>query len=158
MRFAVAADHAGFPLKGPARTTLEALGHDVADFGGDGTDPDDDYPDFARAVGEAIREGTVERAIVMCGSGVGASIASTKIPGVRASVCHDTWSAHQGVEHDDMNVLCLGAEVVGRELAIELITAFATASFSGAERHVRRLKKVHEIERYYLRSPRGGLK
>lgn len=153
MRFAVAADHAGFPLKGPALATLEALGHDVADFGGDGTNQDDDYPDYARAVGEAVAEGAVDRAIVMCGSGVGASIASTKIPGVRASVCHDTWSAHQGVEHDDMNVLCLGAEVVGRELAIELITAFATATFSGAERHVRRLNKVHEIEQYYLKPP-----
>lgn len=150
MRFAVAADHAGFPLKGPIISSLEALGHEVTDMGGPGTDPEDDYPDFARAAGEAIRNGTVDRAIVICGSGVGASIASTKIPGVRAAVCHDTWSAHQGVEHDDMNALCLGAEVVGRELALELTRTFAAARFSGVERHVRRLAKVHQIERYYL--------
>ncbi len=151
MRFAVAADHAGFALKGPALAQLEALGHTVTDLGGDGT-AGDDYPDFARAAGEAIAAGIVERAVVICGSGVGASIAATKIPGVRAAVCHDGWSAHQGVEHDDMNILCLGAEVVGRELALELISAFASATFSGAERHVRRLAKVSDIERHYLRT------
>jgi ribose 5-phosphate isomerase B len=150
MRFGVAADHAGFVLKSPAICHLESLGHQVTDLGGDGT-AGDDYPDFARAAGEAIVTGAIERAVVICGSGVGASIAATKIPGVRAAVCHDAWSAHQGVEHDDMNVLCLGSEVVGRELALELIRAFASASFSGDERHVRRLAKVTEIERDYPR-------
>lgn len=149
MRFAVAADHAGFALKGPAVAQLQSLGHEVTDLGGVGT-AGDDYPDFARAAGEAIVSGLVARAVVICGSGVGASIAATKIPGVRAAVCHDTWSAHQGVEHDDMNILCLGSEVVGRELALELIRTFASASFSGAERHVRRLGKVTGIERHYL--------
>jgi ribose 5-phosphate isomerase B len=151
MRFAVAADHAGFPLKGPAIDLLKSLGHAVADLGGSGT-AGDDYPDFARAAGEAIAAGKADGAVVICGSGVGASIAATKIPGVRAAVCHDAWSAHQGVEHDDMNVLCLGAAVVGRELALELISGFATATFSGAERHLRRLAKVSDIERHYLRT------
>lgn len=130
---------------------LKSMGHAVTDLGGSGADGDD-YPDFARAAGEAIADGTVDRAVVICGSGVGASIAATKIPGVRAAVCHDAWSAHQGVEHDDMNILCLGAEVVGRELALELISGFASATYSGAERHVRRLAKVSEIERHYMRT------
>jgi ribose 5-phosphate isomerase B len=151
MRFAVAADHAGFPLKGPAIAQLESLGHVVTDMGGSGT-AGDDYPDFAAAAGEAVAGGSIDRAVVICGSGVGASIAASKIPGVRAAVCHDAWSAHQGVEHDDMNILCLGSEVIGRELALELIGLFAGATFSGAERHVRRLAKVSEIERRYLRT------
>jgi ribose 5-phosphate isomerase B len=151
MRYAVAADHAGFALKAPAMSQLESLGYEVIDLGGTGT-AGDDYPDFARAAGEAIASRTVDRAIVICGSGVGASIAASKMPGIRAAVCHDAWSAHQGVEHDDMNILCLGSEVVGRELALELIQIFASATFSGDERHVRRLAKVSDIERHYLRT------
>jgi ribose 5-phosphate isomerase B len=151
MRYAVAADHGGFPLKAPALRELAALGHDGRDFGGTGA-PDDDYPDITLSAAEAIRTGTIDRAVLICASGVGAAIAANRVPGVRAAVCHDTWSAHQGVEHDDMNVLCLGAEVVGGELALELIRAFASATFSGAERHVRRLAKVREIEQSYLQT------
>lgn len=151
MRYGVAADHGGFALKGAAIVRLQSLGHEVADLGGEGI-PGDDYPDFARAVGDAIRAGIVDRAVLICGSGVGASVAATKLPGVRAAVCHDTYSARQGVEDDDMNVLCLGARVVGPELALELITVFQSASFSQAERHKRRLAKVAEIERTYSRT------
>jgi ribose 5-phosphate isomerase B len=145
VRFGVAADHAGFPLKAPVIAHLRTLGHTVTDLGGVGT-PGDDYPDFAEAVGAALRAGSIERAVLICGSGVGASVAASKIPGVRAAVCHDSWSAHQGVEDDDMNVLCLGARVVGAELAIELTTSFANARFSHAERHERRLSKLRAIE------------
>ncbi len=151
MRFGVAADHAGFPLKGPAQAQLEALGHEVLDLGGDGT-PGDDYPDFSKAIGEAVRSSSVDRAVLICGSGVGASIAASKIPGVRAAICHDTWSAHQGVEDDDMNVLCLGARAVGPELALEIVRTFAGAAFSHAERHERRLAKVRAIEHQYSRT------
>jgi ribose 5-phosphate isomerase B len=151
VRYGIAADHGGFALKGAAIEKLQSLGHEAVDLGGEGT-PGDDYPDFARAVGEAIRADKIDRAVLICGSGVGASVAATKIPGVRAAVCHDTYSARQGVEHDDMNVLCLGARVVGRELALELVTAFQSASFSHAERHERRLAKVAEIERTYSRT------
>ena len=149
MRFAVAADHAGFVLKQTVMEQLRLLGHEATDLGGSGT-PGDDYPDFARAVAAAVETRAVERGVVICGSGVGASIAANKTPGVRAAVCHDTWSAHQGVEHADMTILCLGAEVVGSELAGELVRAFASATFSGAERHVRRLQKVTELEQQYL--------
>src|SRR6185295_2618012 len=119
---------------------------DLVDLGGDGSDPTDDYPDFAQRIGEAVRDGSVERGILICGSGVGASVAANKIRGVRAAVCHDTYSAHQGVEHDDMNVLTLGARVIGTEPAYECAVAFLGATFSGEPRHRRRLEKVLAIE------------
>ena len=145
MRIAVATDHAGFPLKRPIIDELRRLGHEVLDLGTDSEAPVD-YPDYAEAAGDAIRSGRAERAVLICGSGVGASVAANKMPGIRAAVCHDTYSAHQGVEHDDMNVLTLGARVVGPALALELVDAFVGAQFSGAERHVRRLKEVLAIE------------
>ena len=149
MRVAFAADHAGAALKGELLRRLAAaeLCHELIDLGGDGRDPEDDYPDFARALGLAIRDGEADRGILIWGSGVGASIAATKIRGVRAAVCHDTYSAHQGVEHDDMNVLTLGSRVIGPEPAYECAIAFLAATFSGAPRHVRRLEKVLAIER-----------
>jgi ribose 5-phosphate isomerase B len=149
MRVAFAADHAGAALKDELLRRLAAaeLGHELVDLGGDGNDPQDDYPDFARALGLAIRDGAADRGILICGSGVGASIAATKIRGVRAAVCHDTYSAHQGVEHDDMNVLTLGSRVIGPEPAYECAIAFLAATFSGEPRHVRRLEKVLAIER-----------
>ena len=148
MRIAVGADHAGFELKQLLADELRGLGHDVLDLGTGSTAPVD-YPDFAEAVGKAVREGRSERGIVICGSGVGASVAANKLPGIRAAVCHDTYSAAQGVEHDDMNVLVLGSRVIGPALAHELVRAFLGAVFSGAERHVRRLAKVRELERRY---------
>src|SRR5262249_28861549 len=148
MRIAVGADHAGFALKQLLAGELRGLGHDVLDLGTDSEKPVD-YPDFAEAVGKAVREGRSDRGIVICGSGVGASVAATKLPGIRAAVCHDTYSAAQGVEHDDMNVLVLGSRVIGPALAHELVRAFLGATFSGAERHVRRLAKVRELERRY---------
>ena len=123
------------------------LGHEAVDLGTDQSEPRIDYPDKAREVGEAIRTGQAERAILVCGSGVGASIAACKIAGVRAAICHDTYSAHQGVEHDDMNVLCIGSGVVGGDLAAELITAFLGAEFDGGERYRRRLEKIEAMER-----------
>ena len=148
MRVALSADHAGAGLKAELIRRLEAagLGHRIIDLGGDGSDPDDDYPDFARRLGHAIRDGEADRGILVCGSGVGASVAANKIRGVRAAVCHDTYSAHQGVEHDDMNVLTLGARVIGPEPALECAVAFLGASFSGEPRHVRRLATVLAIE------------
>lgn len=149
MRVAFAADHAGAPLK---REVLERLGrelagaHELRDLGGDGSDPNDDYPDFAQRLGLAIREGEADRGILICGSGVGASVAANKIRGVRSAVCHDTYSAHQGVEHDDMNVLTLGARVIGPDVAFECTRAFLGAAFSGEPRHRRRLDKVLAIE------------
>ncbi len=152
MRIAVGADHGGFILKNLIMSDLAALGHTVVDCGADQLNPTDDYPDFSRAVGEAIQRGEAERGVLVCGSGVGASIAATKMRGVRACVCHDTYSAHQGVEHDNMNVLALGARVIGDELAKELVRAFVSAQFSGEERHVRRLNKVLAIEKEQVRS------
>jgi ribose 5-phosphate isomerase B len=148
MRVALSADHAGAGLKSELLRRLEAagLGHDYLDLGGDGSDPNDDYPDFAARLGHAVRDGTVDRGVLVCGSGVGASVAANKVRGVRAAVCHDTYSAHQGVEHDDMNVLTLGARVIGPEPAFECVLAFLGASFSGEPRHVRRLDKVLAIE------------
>jgi ribose 5-phosphate isomerase B len=148
MRVAFAADHAGAALKDELRRRLESagLGHEAIDLGGDGHDPNDDYPDFARRLGHAIRDGGADRGVLVCGSGVGASIAATKIRGVRAAVCHDTYSAHQGVEHDDMNVLVLGSRVIGPEPAWEATLAFLGATFSGEPRHRRRLEKVLAIE------------
>jgi ribose 5-phosphate isomerase B len=148
MRVALSADHAGAALKAELLRRLEGagLGHEYADLGGDGSDPADDYPDFARRLGRAVRDGDAARGILICGSGVGASVAANKIRGVRAAVCHDTYSARQGVEHDDMNVLTLGARVIGPEPAFECALAFLRASFSGEARHVRRLEKVLAIE------------
>jgi len=148
MRICVGADHAGYPIKDAIAGELRRLGHEVVDKG-TFSDAPVDYPDYARAVGESVASRESERGVLLCGSGVGASIAASKIPGVRAAVCHDTYSAHQGVEHDDMNVLTLGARVVGPELAIELVRAFAGARFSGEERHLRRLNKVLAIEAQY---------
>ncbi|MDY7231385.1 ribose 5-phosphate isomerase B [Hyalangium rubrum] len=145
MRVALGADHAGFELKEQLRGVVEALGHSVVDKGTHGPQPVD-YPDFAQAVGEALRRGEADRALLICGSGVGASVAVNKLPGVRGGLCHDTYSAHQGVEHDDMNVLVLGARVVGPALAEELVRAFLSAHFTGEERHVRRLSKVAALE------------
>jgi RpiB/LacA/LacB family sugar-phosphate isomerase len=148
MRIAFAADHAGAALKDDllARLAGAGLGHDLADLGGDGSDPTDDYPDYAERLGAAIQAGDAERGILICGSGVGASVAANKMHGIRAAVCHDTYSAHQGVEHDDMNVLTLGSRVVGVEVAFECAVAFLGATFSGEPRHQRRLAKVLAIE------------
>ena len=151
MRIAVATDHAGFPLKQPIIDELRRLGHEVLDLGTDSEAPVD-YPDYAEAAGDAVRSGRAQRAVLICGSGVGASVAANKMPGIRAAVCHDTYSAHQGVEHDDMNVLTLGARVIGPALALELVDAFVRAEFSGAERHVRRLKKVLAIEERFTKA------
>ena len=145
MRIAVGADHAGFPLKGEAIATLEGLGHTIIDVGTHSTDPVD-YPDIAEAVAVRVARGEADRGVLICGSGVGASVAANKSCGVRAAICHDTYSAHQGVEHDDMNVLCLGARVIGPELVKELLRSFAAASFTAEERHVRRLQKVRALE------------
>jgi ribose 5-phosphate isomerase B len=148
MRVAFAADHAGAALKDALIRRLgeAGLGHELIDLGGDGSDPNDDYPDFAQRLGVAIQDGSAERGILICGSGVGASVAANKVVGVRTAVCHDTYSAHQGVEHDDMNVLTLGARVIGPEPAWECVLAFLAAGFSGEERHRRRLDKVLAIE------------
>ncbi len=146
MRIGVAGDHAGFALKALALDDIRALGHEAVDLGPRQLDPLDDYPDFAVAIADAVLSGAVDRGVLICGSGVGASVAANKVAGIRAAVCHDTFSAHQGVEDDDMNVLCLGSRVVAHELARELIGAFLAAKFSGAERHRRRLAKVRDIE------------
>jgi len=147
MRIAIGADHGGWTLKAPISMALQAAGHQVLDLGAYALNPADDYPDFAQAVAEAVRRGQAERGIVVCGSGVGAGIVANKLPGIRAGVCHDTYSAHQGVEHDDMNVLCLGARVIGSELALEVVRAFVGAKFSGEERHRRRLAKIAALEK-----------
>ncbi len=146
MQVAVAADHAGFELKQRVVEWLNANGHLALDLGTDSTKPVD-YPDFAAALARAILDGRAERGVLLCGSGVGASVAANKFPGIRAGLCHDTYSAHQGVEHDDMNVLTLGARVIGPELALELVRAYLAAQFSGAERHIRRLNKIKALER-----------
>jgi RpiB/LacA/LacB family sugar-phosphate isomerase len=149
MRVAFAADHAGARLKDELIAKLAGLSggeHELIDLGGDGSDPQDDYPDFARRLGLAIQDGRADRGILVCGSGVGASFAANKMRGIRTAVCHDTYSAHQGVEHDDMNVLTLGARVIGIEPAAECSLAFLGATFSGEPRHVRRLAKVLAIE------------
>ena len=145
MRIAVGADHAGFALKEDLAAYLRELGHQVLDVGTHSTAPVD-YPDYAEAVGKAVLDGRAERAVLICGSGVGASVAANKLPGIRAGLCHDTYSAHQGVEHDDMNVLVMGSRVIGTELARELVRAFLGATFSGEERHRRRLAKVVALE------------
>jgi ribose 5-phosphate isomerase B len=150
MTIAVASDHAGFFLKKEVLDALSAGHYQVHDLGTDGPEPVD-YPDFAVVVGKAIRSGHSDRGILICGSGVGASIAANRMPDVRAGLCHDTYSARQGVEHDDMNVLVLGARVIGPQLAMELVDTFLQARFTGEERHVRRLGKVKEIERKYCK-------
>jgi ribose 5-phosphate isomerase B len=148
VKIAIGADHAGFLLKTELIDYLRARGHDVIDLGTDTPDIPSDYPDFSEAVAQKVLDGTAERGLVVCGSGVGASIAANKVPGIYAALCHDTYSAHQGVEHDSMNVLCLGSRVVGVELAHELVDAFLRARFeSDQERHVRRHNKVRAMER-----------
>ena len=148
MRLALAADHAGFPLKQDVSARLARMGHEVIDLGCHSPAPCD-YPDSAEAVAAAIRDGDAQRGIIVCGSGAGVSVAANKFPGIRASVCHDTYTAHQAVEHDDVNVLCLGARIIGIAVAYELIDAFLGARFSGEERHQRRLDKVLAIERRF---------
>ena len=150
MRIVVGSDHAGFDLKGIVAREVERCGHEVLDVGALDCNPSD-YPDFAELVGDAVASGKVDRGILICGSGIGASVAANKIPHIRAGNCADTYSAHQGVEHDDMNVLVLGSRVVGSELALELVRAFLAAKFTGEERHVRRLAKVEAIERRHSR-------
>lgn len=145
MRIAVAADHAGFPLKDLVIQVVRQAGHEVIDLGTNNTDPVD-YPDFAEKLGRAIVEGAADRGVLVCGSGVGASIAANKITGVYAGLCHDTYSAHQGVEHDNMNVLCLGARIIGPALVPELVRAFLEAEFSTEERHRRRVGKIRILE------------
>lgn len=149
-QIAVGADHAGFALKQELLPWLESLDCQVIDVGAFTYDAVDDYPDFTAEVARRVASGEAERGVVICGSGVGSTVAANKFPGVRAGLCHDTYSAHQGVEHDDVNVLCIGARVIGIELAMEVIRAFLGASFSGDERHVRRLSKVLDIERTNL--------
>ncbi len=149
MKIVIAADHAGFPLKSMVIETTERLGHTVLDLGTDSTEPVD-YPDYAEKLGRAIQGGEAERGILLCGSGVGACIAANKMRGIYACICHDTYSAHQGVEHDDMNVLCLGARVIGEELAKEIVLAFLNARFigddPGQDRHARRVAKVRRLD------------
>jgi ribose 5-phosphate isomerase B len=152
MRVAIGTDHAGFFLKQELVTYVKSLTYEVLDMGTNSDKPVD-YPDYAAAVAVAVLEGKADRGIVICGSGVGATVAANKVPGIRAGLCHDTYSAHQGVEHDDMNVLVLGARVIGTELARELVNAFLGAKFSGAERHCRRLEKVKALERRYTMQP-----
>jgi ribose 5-phosphate isomerase B len=145
MHIAIGSDHAGFELKEVLAKFLGDMGFDVVDVGTHSTAPVD-YPDFAQAVGEAVLDGRAERGVLICGSGVGASVAANKIAGIRAGLCHDTYSAHQGVEHDDMNVLVLGGRVVGIATAQELVRAYSHATFTREERHMRRLQKVHALE------------
>jgi ribose 5-phosphate isomerase B len=153
MKLVIASDHAGFALKEEVRAYLTRQGHEILDLGAFRCEPQDDYPDFAERVGEAIRACEAPRGILICGSGVGVSVAANKIPGIRAGMCHDTYSAHQGVEHDDMNVLVLGARIVGSALAYELVDAFLRAKFiSNEERFTRRFKKVLAIEAKYQRN------
>ncbi len=146
MRVAIAADHAGSFLLEPVLEEVRRLGHEVLDLGTHDAVTPDDYPDRAADLASALTQGRAERGILICGSGVGASVAANKVRGIRAAVCHDTYSAHQGVEHDQMNVLCLGARVIGEALALELLRAFLAASFSGEQRHQRRVQKIAAME------------
>ena len=147
MRIAVGADHGGYELKEQLTPWLSSLGHETVDLGAHHLDPDDDYPDFAFAVAQSVQAGNAGRGIIICGSGVGASIAANKVSGVRASVCHDTYSGRQGVEHDDMNVICIGGRIISIELAKEIVAAFLSASFQPEPRFKRRLDKVLKVER-----------
>jgi ribose 5-phosphate isomerase B len=151
MKLVIGSDHAGFQLKVAMGDVLRARGHDVLDVGAFNENPSD-YPDFAEAVGRAVIDGKAERGVLICGSGVGASVAANKVPGVRAGMCHDTYSAHQGVEHDDINVLVLGSRVIGVKLAEDLVKAFLGAKFTNEERHVRRLAKVKALEAKFAAS------
>ncbi len=146
MKVALAADHAGYELKQNLLAHLKQQGYDVLDLGTDTGDVPSDYPDFAERIANTILSGKAERGVLVCGSGVGASIAANKFHGIYAGLCHDTYSAHQGVEHDNMNVICVGSRVIGVELAREIVTCYLQAKFSGEERHVRRVGKVHAIE------------
>ena len=148
MRIVIGSDHAGFPLKDDLSAYIRQLGHQVVDVGTHSTEAVD-YPDYAEVLSKTILDGQAERGVLICGSGVGASVAANKLPGIRAGLCHDTYSAHQGVEHDDMNVLVLGGRVIGPELARELVTAYLGATFTGEERHRRRWQKVHVLEGRY---------
>ena len=150
MKVAVAFDRRGVKLRERVLEEVVALGHEPVDLGTDTGEQPIDYPDKAREIGEALTGGDAERGVLVCGSGVGAAVAACKVPGVRAAICHDAYSAHQGVEHDDMNVLCLGSGVVGADLAAELVRAFLGAKFDGGERYVRRLEKIEAMERTYL--------
>jgi ribose 5-phosphate isomerase B len=150
MRIACAFDHAGFPLKSLVLETVTAAGHEAVDLGTWSTDPVD-YPDTARMAAEAVRNGEVERAVLVCGSGAGVAVAACKFPGIRAAVAHDTYTGHQCVEHDKVNVLCLGGRVVGPALAADIIKAYLAADFTGEDRHERRLAKIDGIEREFLR-------
>ena len=152
---ALGADHGGFPLKVELAPWLQSQGFEVVDLGAHALEPGDDYPDFAEATARAVVSGRAERGIIICGSGVGATVVANKVPGVRACLCHDVYSAHQGVEHDQLNVLCLGARIIGVELAKEVVTAFLKAKFTGEERHQRRLDKVSAIEDQALGGNRG---
>jgi len=150
MRIAVACDHAGFPLKDEVIRVISESGHQPVNLGTDSTEPVD-YPDFASKVGQAILEGTAERGVLICGSGIGACIAANKIEGIYACICHDVYSAGQGVEHDNMNVLCLGARIIGPALVPELVRAFLSAQFSTEERHQRRVEKIRNLERTHMK-------
>jgi ribose 5-phosphate isomerase B len=150
MKVVIGSDHAGFQLKNAMGDLLRSMGNDVLDVGAFNENPSD-YPDFAEAVGRAVLDGKAERGVLVCGSGVGASVAANKLPGIRAGMCHDTYSAHQGVEHDDINVLVLGSRVIGVALAQDLVRAFLGAKFSNEERHVRRLGKVKALEAKYCK-------
>ena len=155
MKIAIASDHAGFPLKEEVRDFVTKLGHEVQDLGAYNTEPSD-YPDFAVLVGKALISGSVDRGILICGSGVGVCIAANKMPGIRAGMCHDTYSAHQGVEHDQMNVIVLGARIIGSALAFECVDSYLKAKFIATEeRFVRRLNKVYAIEKQYMPSVKG---
>jgi ribose 5-phosphate isomerase B len=150
VKLVIASDHAGFELKEETRAALTKEGHELVDLGAFKIEPEDDYPDFAERVGEAIKTGVAKRAILICGSGVGVCVAANKMPGIRAGICHDVYSAHQGVEHDDMNVIVLGARIIGSALALDLAKAFIAAKFQAQEgRFERRFKKVLAIEAKY---------
>ena len=155
MRIAIGADHAGFALKQKLGDYLRELGHAVIDLGTMNQDPVD-YPDYAEAVAKAVLQGQAERGVLICGSGVGASVAANKLPDIRAAVCHDTYSARQGVEHDDMNILVFGARIIGEELARELVRVFLAARFTAEERHLRRVEKIRALEKRYGKSVQGG--
>jgi ribose 5-phosphate isomerase B len=155
MHVAIGADHAGFALKQKLGDYLHELGHAVIDLGTMNQDPVD-YPDYAEAVGKAVLQGQADRGVLICGSGVGASVAANKLPGIRAAVCHDAYSARQGVEHDDMNILVFGARIIAEELARELVRAFLAARFTAEERHVRRVGKIKALEKRYGKSAQGG--
>lgn len=154
MRIVIGSDHAGYALKNSVGDLLRSLGHQVVDVGAFNENPSD-YPDYAAAVGRAVLDGKADRGVLVCGSGVGASVAANKIMGIRAAVCHDTYSAHQGVEHDDMNVLVLGSRVIGVKLAEDLVKAFLAAKFTNEERHVRRINKIKALEAHFGVPPRS---